>query len=259
MDFNFTVTDIRHVHRVNERKFPNHKAIYGTNLVYNEIIYRPAGHATVTIDDTVLHTRPGSVFVIPAGHYSRYNVEFQEPDIFIDIFFASDRPIAAAPELLASEEIKSLDSLFKKCDSVWIRGNLHAKLECLSILYKILAELQKTNRFSQDKDSKIAPAVAYIEEHFLQESISCDKLATLCGIHYSYLERLFREKFNTSPKKYIIQLKMKYACSLLESGKYSITQVADALSYSDLYFFSRQFKKYVGTTPSDYLKKSKYP
>ena len=88
----------------------------------------------------------------------------------------------------------------------------------------------------------------------MKENISCKYLAELCKINYSYLDRLFKEKFDLSPKKYIIQLKINYARNLLESGVYSVSEAAEELHFSDVYFFSRQFKEYTGRTPSEYTK-----
>ena len=57
-----------------------------------------------------------------------------------------------------------------------------------------------------------------------------------------------------NPKKYIIGLKMNYACELLRLERYTVTQVAELCRFSDVYFFSRQFKEYVGMTPTRFVK-----
>jgi len=93
---------------------------------------------------------------------------------------------------------------------------------------------------------------AYIEEKFLTENISCEHLAELCGISYSYFQRIFSQKYGISPKRYIIQLKVNYASDLLKSGEYSVSQTAEMSGFDDLYFFSRQFKEYVGMSPQKY-------
>jgi YesN/AraC family two-component response regulator len=59
------------------------------------------------------------------------------------------------------------------------------------------------------------------------------------------------------PKRYIIQMKINHAAELLRFGEYKISDVALMSGYSDVYFFSRQFKKYMGISPSDFVKKYK--
>ena len=60
------------------------------------------------------------------------------------------------------------------------------------------------------------------------------------------------EKYGVSPKRYIIQLKINYACDLLKSGDYSVKETAEMSGFEDLYFFSRQFKEYMGMSPAKY-------
>ena len=82
-------------------------------------------------------------------------------------------------------------------------------------------------------------------------------LAERSGINPSYLKKLFIKKFGMPPSKYIINLKINYACDLLQSGLYRISQVAELCGYADLYFFSRQFKDYMGISPSAFIENYK--
>ena len=80
--------------------------------------------------------------------------------------------------------------------------------------------------------------------------ISAETLANCSTVSYSYLKKLFQKKFGVPPNRYIIQLKINYACDLLRTNLYSVSQVAEHCGYSDLSFFSRQFKEYTGLPPS---------
>ena len=129
--------------------------------------------------------------------------------------------------------------------------------ECISLLYGIFAELQKQNYIPENQYRAIQPAIAYIHEHFRDGKIAVDTLAACCGISPSYLKKLFIKKFGMPPLKYSISLKINYACDLLQSGLYSIRQVAEHCGYTDIYFFSRQFKEYMGISPSAFIEKYK--
>jgi len=59
------------------------------------------------------------------------------------------------------------------------------------------------------------------------------------------------------PKRYAISLKINLACDLLSSEMYSVSQVAEMSGYDDIYFFSRQFKEYIGISPTEFIKKFK--
>lgn len=254
MENNFVITDIRAVYLTDEKKYPNGFVEYSPRLISNELIYRPNGYSTVCFAGKVLNTTPNSVHILPKMHGGKYTVNFAEPDYFIDIFFETDRPVFTEPFCLNSLKSNRLNSLFKKAFSCWIKKGDGYKFECISIVYKIFAELQKKDYIPENKFRKIVPAIKYIENNFLKENISCEYLSKLCGISYSYLQRLFTEKYGLPPKKYIIQLKINYACDLLTSGKYTVSEAAKATGFTELYFFSRQFKEYVGMSPKNYQK-----
>lgn len=249
---NFIITDIISVRKTDEKKYENRFVEYSPKLISNEIIYRPNGYSTVSFDGKRLETTPNSVHILPFKNGGKYTVEYDEPDYFIDIFFHTDRPAFKEPIALNNIKSNRLNSLFNKAFSCYVKKEQGYKFECVSLLYKIFAELEKKNYIPESKFYKIKPAVEYIENNFLTERISCERLAKLCNVSYSYLIRLFSEKYGISPKRYIIQLKINYACDLLKSGDYSVSEAARMSGFDDLYFFSRQFKEYVGMPPVKY-------
>ncbi|MBE6760845.1 MAG: helix-turn-helix transcriptional regulator [Ruminococcaceae bacterium] len=249
---NFIITDIVSVRKTDEKKYKNGFVEYSPNLISNEIIYRPNGYSTVNFDGKVLKTTPNSVHILPFKNGGKYTAEYDEPDYFIDIFFLTDRPFFTEPVIINNIQSSRLNSLFNKAFSSYIKRDAGYKFECISLLYKIFAELEKKNYIPESNFLKIKPAVKYIEEKFLTENISCEHLAELCGISYSYFQRIFSQKYGISPKRYIIQLKVNYASDLLKSGEYSVSQTAEMSGFDDLYFFSRQFKEYVGMSPQKY-------
>ena len=65
-------------------------------------------------------------------------------------------------------------------------------------------------------------------------------------------ERLrFVAQLGTSPAQYLIQARIDRAHQLLTETGMSVTQVASALGYTDVPYFSRQYKQRTGTTPRD--------
>ena len=252
MDFDFIITDIISVRKTDEKKYKSGFVEYSPSLISNEIIYRPNGYSTVKFGGKTLETSPNSVHILPFKNGGEYRVDFTEPDYFIDIFFHTDRPFFLEPLVINKIKSNRLTPLFNKAFSCYIKRDAGYKFECISLLYKIFAELQKKNYIPESKFSKIKPAVEYIETNFLNQNISCEYLAEICKISYSYLQRLFNKKYGVSPKRYIIQLKINYACDLLKSGDYSVKETAEMSGFEDLYFFSRQFKEYMGMPPVKY-------
>jgi AraC-like DNA-binding protein len=192
-----------------------------------------------------------------AGENKEYIVEREEYGECFDVYFDTDVPIFDEAFVLNVKNSIKIENLFKKLFSVWVSKNDGYHFESMSLLYKIFAEIQKENYIPQKQYDAIKPAIVYINENFLKKKISVSELSALCGISESYLKKLFLKKFAVPPIKYIIQLKINYACDLLRSNLYSITQAAEICGYSDPHFFCRQFKTYMGITPTEFVSKYK--
>lgn len=262
MNKDFLITGINRIVYVAGEEYPEKTTAFSSNLAYNEIIFHISGNSTVYFDKKVLNVQENMVRFLPSGRWERYVVEKQElsrgeqrGDCIL-IAFSADRAVSGEAFVQSVGENKRIGDLFKKAFALWVAKGEGYYFECMSLTYKIFAELQKKTYLPDKKFSLIKPAVDYIGENFLRENISCDRLCTLCGISYTYLKRLFIEKYALPPKKYIIRMRINYACELLKEGA-TVTDTAAAAGFTDVYFFSRQFKEYMGISPTEYMKKYK--
>ncbi len=82
-------------------------------------------------------------------------------------------------------------------------------------------------------------------------NLSVDELAFLCNMSTSTFKRKFSEVFNTSPKQYFIQQKMKRALALLQRNKRP-SEIFIELGYQNLPAFSNEFKKHFGFSPKEH-------
>ncbi len=74
------------------------------------------------------------------------------------------------------------------------------------------------------------------------------------GVSPSYLTALFQKHLQISPGEYIRRLKLQQSKQLLREGNMTITQISEALHYSTIHHFSRQFKDKFGISPTEYAK-----
>ncbi len=252
---NFVITSITRVVYVDKNEYPEKITRFkATKLAANEIIFHYSGKATVYFNGQVLHTSANTVRFLPKGDSWEYVVDREEAGDCILICFNADREVGSIAENMLVKNEK-VGALFKRLFLKWVQKDEQYYFECLSLLYKIFAELRKTQYVSSVQYEKIKPAIDYIHENFLsQDRISAEKLSELCNVSYSYVKKLFMQKFKVSPKRYIISLKMNYACELIKYGEYSISKVAEMCGYTDIYAFSHQFKLEFGQSPSDFFK-----
>ncbi len=257
MENQLVITKISRVVMVDKYEYLEKFTAFSAKLPYNELIFHFEGVSRVYFNDNVFDIQPNTLRFLPKGEHSRYCVEREKPGLCILIAFDSNKPLSNEAFVIHNDYTYKLAPLFKKLFSLWVGKNEGYYFECLSMLYKILGELQKKNYLSDDQLKLIKPAIEYVEKYFLNKKIRAEELAECCQISYPYIKKLFVKKFGVPPIRYSIQLKINHACDLLKSGRYSITQIAKICGYNDTYFFSRQFKEYVGITPSAFCEKYK--
>jgi AraC-like DNA-binding protein len=102
------------------------------------------------------------------------------------------------------------------------------------------------------KEQLLAPAITAIGQHFTDNDLTVSRLAHLCGISETYLRRLFCDRFGMGPKEYVIERRLSYAVRLLESGQFSVGEIAGMCGYAEPCHFSREFSRRYGMSPNEY-------
>ena len=110
---------------------------------------------------------------------------------------------------------------------------------------------------NQRKQNSVADEVKFYLDVNYAEKLVLKDVAKEFGVHPNYMTRIFHEKFGTSPKKYLMDLKLKKACHLLTTTSLSIGVIAGSLGFDDQLAFSRIFRKEFGEAPSRYRKKER--
>ena len=125
-------------------------------------------------------------------------------------------------------------------------------------MYRLFYELNlSVGESASSTDSlyrKILPGVRYIHENFREPDISVANLAKISYLSETYFRKVFNRIYGVSPNKYIRNLRLEWALSLLESGEFSVLEVAARSGFSDAKYFSREFKKKYLKPPGAYAK-----
>jgi len=86
----------------------------------------------------------------------------------------------------------------------------------------------------------------------MDKQVSIKFIADQLFMNQSYLSTLYKEKTGSSLVEYITMVKMERAKILFQNSEIKNYEVADQLGYKDVEYFSKVFKKYTGTTPSEF-------
>ena len=93
--------------------------------------------------------------------------------------------------------------------------------------------------------------VDYMENN-LSEHLSIEQICYENMIGRTQLQKIFNEECGYSVIEYFSKMKIESAKHLIRNGKMNFTQISEQLGYTSIHYFSRQFKKVSGMTPSEY-------
>lgn len=93
--------------------------------------------------------------------------------------------------------------------------------------------------------------VDYLEAH-LGSHVTIEQVCRDNLIGRSQLQKIFREQSDLGIIEYFSLMKVNAAKQLIRTNKMNFTQISEQLGYTSIHYFSRQFKKVTGMTPSEY-------
>ena len=120
------------------------------------------------------------------------------------------------------------------------------------IILKKKLPLQPLKTTKSRSDSEVFNRVIDYLEANLSEHISLELICRDNLIGRSQLQKLFQEKTGNGVIEYFSKMKIESAKHMIRIGSLNFTQISEQLGYTSIHYFSRQFKKLTGMTPSEY-------
>ncbi len=193
-----------------------------------------------------------------------YLVEFHDTDsaqedtvvIHFQMTDKQGRDISASPQPMIcvsnvdSSLAMSIELLAQEC-----KNNIVCVPTLYGELYKILALIcqKQKRRITRDRYACIRSGIQMLEQ---DSDLSLSEIAVKCGVSDCYFRRLFRQYSGESPIEFRQRLRIERAKQLLLSDEqYTVSEVAQELGFSDVYHFSKTFKKYCGESPKKFLQR----
>lgn len=101
----------------------------------------------------------------------------------------------------------------------------------------------------QVASSALLPAIFYVERNF-QNRITSEDAARLCAMSPFRFGRAFKDAFGMTFRDYVVRVRLQEAGRLLQNPQASVSDVAYAVGFNDISYFSRMFKRHLGVSPS---------
>lgn len=132
------------------------------------------------------------------------------------------------------------------------------RLMARSIFAQLICHLSRCyGQSSQDSSRallRIGKAISHIEDN-ISVDLDLDSLSAIAHMSRRNFTRAFRNAIGHSPIEYLIRLRISRAMELLTHSEINITETAFQTGFLDSNYFSRQFRKVAGISPSEYKKR----
>ena len=242
----------------------------GRTLPFAILLYSHDSCCNITVDRQTFQVRPGEGIILPHNVKHDFCMPQAGHITWIHIFItASGIPLMdlyEAPALWKGEDaaqllrcLHSINTCFKDPDdNVYhaLRNTIRtqqAVMEICELLFNRCRPITESLPFGID--SGFFKLLSHINSH-LDEQYSLQKLLDISGLSAQTIRKMFWDHFKQTPLDYVIKRKLLAACRLFTQEGASIGLAAKAVGYSDQMYFSKQFKKHMGCTPSQYRKAS---
>ncbi|MBI4979041.1 MAG: helix-turn-helix transcriptional regulator [Spirochaetes bacterium] len=117
----------------------------------------------------------------------------------------------------------------------------------LSAMERLIHERPKwTSEFTEPQRMKIADLIT----RRIQDRLSINDIAEVLGLSRDYCSRLFTVTFRMSPRRYILEERMKAIARELTVSDSTIAAVAERYGYESVHSFGRLFKQVLGVSPA---------
>ena len=100
--------------------------------------------------------------------------------------------------------------------------------------------------------------VAFFLENYYWKEITLDSLAGMFFYSSGHLNSMFRKMTGKPIYRHLSEIRIMHAQKLLQEGQLMIKEIAERTGFADQLYFSRQFHKTVGMSPTDYANMSNH-
>lgn len=222
------------------------------------------GNGQVGVDADLFSLKAGQcLLILPfQSHYYAHMASDRIHWLFITFELAPDSRLesksAIGPVTLDVEAMENIGGLLR----AWLdtAGQASAPLYLGRLLHQIAAQKKSSRQAARreppaSESSELLARInrfAYSNRH---RPASLDELARHLGLSSSHLRRQFRLATGRALGRYLRQIRLEYACSLLLGTTLRVGEIAERCGYDTLFTFSRAFAEANGSSPLAYRRR----
>ncbi|MCH5598054.1 AraC family transcriptional regulator [Niabella ginsengisoli] len=228
----------------------------------NILIYCIDGKGHYQIEDKNHVLQAGQFFILPAGKSHMYQADVRDPWSIYWVHFSGNMvknlnkwiniDTYSIPTKIVYDKqiIEQWNDMYYALNAGYSEQHLAYANLCLYRFLTFFLCPVNIETYVPTKNA-VTESIAYMKAH-INHSMSVNDLALTQNLSASHFTALFKSKTGSSPIDYFIRLKIQFACQLLKQSDFKIAEISTQVGYDDVFYFSRVFKKIVGSSPLAY-------
>jgi AraC-like DNA-binding protein len=230
---------------------------------YYMLYYVHDGSGSVTVNNICYRLSRGSVFgmfpnrdfVIKPEFGTVMNISWVAfSGYMVEHYLRRGGITPSSPVVCDSKEFRLEQFFIKILSDSRVLPNRYCKL--MASLYSVFAFLldncyNDAAPANYSLEYYLLKALDFIDIYY-NDNISVEQIADHAGVTRKYLYKVFKQLTDFSPKEYLIYYRLEKSTQLLADQNLSVENVAISVGYANQFCFSKEFKKIVGKTPSEY-------
>ena len=224
-----------------------------------DLTYVINGQATYEINGEKLKVGKGDVLCIPKNSHRQATSENPSAfECFAVNFFMNELGTSKEMDLplplLSNVGLHgNIMSLFRQLNESWLSRHdgyiMCVRANLMLILQRFMAMLvYSVNTYQYDP--RVRKAMRYITDNYAS-NINVADVADIVQLNPVYFGSLFKKETNMTFREYLNTIRLNQAEDMLRACKWNVTEAAQNCGFSDVFYFSRLFKKYKGVSPSE--------
>jgi AraC-like DNA-binding protein len=179
-----------------------------------------------------------------------FRLDGPDPILLRDKLFGGGEPLVFVPEWM------SLQAWFDKLFLAMRGGGTGLDFRLNQLVGEFLAIIDLAIRGdgADDVPEPLNAAMLAMRAD-LSRAWDSDDLVTLTRLSASHVRRLFRKHLRTSPHQWLLRERLTHAQALIADSATPLAEIAEICGFCDVYHFSREFKRSIGTPPAAWRRK----
>jgi AraC-like DNA-binding protein len=222
---------------------------------FHRLYFILSGSGTLKNTEQTIPLLPGHIYLIPANSTWTYLCEEEMEQFFVHIKITLMKGLdlfqGITNCLVLETREEEITNMVKNVET----GSLKSIIRFKSRLFEIIAKLIEKNQINLKshigKILKYQDLFIYIENN-RSANLKVSDVVDFMKQSHSALYKDLKAETGYSIKYYLDKSLVDASCESLLLTDLSIKEIAHSLDFKDQYYFSRFFKKHIGTSPSTY-------